>query len=110
MNTGLNWNILLPAVASFFALYLTYRGWSVNAQVSRKLEEQRHKNAINLEKQRAELKFTSDQIQYLYGPLMVLTKTYNAAYYSLTDLYGGKPVRAGFFDGSRLTSEELHQW
>jgi hypothetical protein len=76
-----------------------------------KLEQQRNDNAFKLESRKANHKYVSDQIQYLYGPLMSLCNARAAAMILFRlhrpDLKG----QAGdFFDKTERTPEQLKQW
>jgi hypothetical protein len=85
------------AIGAGVGWYITYRGWGVV-----------HRNAIDLEKRKAELTFTSDQIRYLYGPLTALCETRDAAMRALMKQLA--PGRTNFFDGADRTPEEKRQW
>jgi hypothetical protein len=104
-------SIISPTVALLgiaITAYITYRGWKTSYNNNAALELRKYENAINLEKRKTELSFISDQIRYLYAPLMALYKTRAAAFDALMTLHGGD--RRGFFDGTKLTSEDLRQW
>jgi hypothetical protein len=55
-------------------------------------------NNWRLERRKAELKFVSDQLQYLYGPLFALSEAGRRAARSLLDRHG---LKQNYFDPSR---------
>jgi hypothetical protein len=132
---------IAPLFGTFVALIaipitaiLTYRGWKVahdnasrleqqrneNAfrleqqrnETAFKLEQQRNDNAFRLESRRAKHKYVSDQIKYLYGPLMSLCTARDGAMNELIRLQ--RPDLKGktrdFFDKTERTPEQLKQW
>jgi len=120
-----NWAIIIGAIGAAVGWYLTYRGWAVARKTSFDLEnekyqniialeKEKYQNAIDLERRKAKLGFVSDQIRYLYGPLLALCKTRRSAFNALMERYGlepdGKTERAGYFDDTERTPEELRQW
>jgi hypothetical protein len=88
--------------------YFTYRGWSVVHNNNSALEQDKYRNAVDLEKRKAELQYVSDQIRYLYGPLTALCATRRAAFDAMMEKLA--PKRTSFFDGRKRTPEELQQW
>jgi hypothetical protein len=105
---GANFSVILTLFVAAAGWYLTYHGWRAQARNNRQAEQQKHQNAIDLESRKFRLGFVSDQIRYLYGPLMVLGRTRRAAFDALMTRYGSG--RRDFFDGTKRTPEELRQW
>jgi hypothetical protein len=105
---GSNFAVILTLFVAVVGWYLTYRGWHAQARNNRLAEQQKHQNAIDLESRKFRLNFVSDQIRYLYGPLMALGTTRRATFDALMARNGGE--RESFFDGAKRTPEELRQW
>jgi hypothetical protein len=88
----------LGAVAAAIVGWVfTYLGWTKT-----------HQNSLDLDKRRAELKFVSDQIQFLYGPLFSLGNASRVAIEAFAQKHA--PGRNSVFDGSKKTPEEYHAW
>src|SRR5256885_17037134 len=91
-----NWSYLVgiaAVVAAIVGWLVTLHGWKRvhknNETLERqkfdqslKLEEEKFIASLNLDKKRAELKFVSDQIQFLYGPLFALDRASEIAFKS----------------------------
>jgi hypothetical protein len=99
---------LLALLGVIITGLVTYRGWRTTFSNNAELERQKYENSINLEKQKTELAFVSDQIRYLYGPLWTLYLERAAGFNAMMTLHARG--RKNFFDGSKLTSEDLRQW
>ena len=91
-----SWQIA-PYLVAAITGYVTYSGWKVAKE-----------NAIELERRKAKLARINDQIQFLYGPLLALIKTRRAAFDDMSNIH--LKDTPSFFDGSKLTAEELRQW
>lgn len=98
---------------------LTYFGWSRTYKNSLdiennkfaatlSLESEKYNASLNLEKRRAELKFVSEQIQFLYGPLFSLGNASRLAFKAFSDKHA--PDRDFVFDGTKMSFEELRTW
>ncbi|MDR5757119.1 hypothetical protein [Caballeronia sp. LZ035] len=87
---------------------VTWRSWTVSREASARLEADRHAQAIDLEKLRAELHYVSEQIRLLYGPLTALCETRAASFIAL--MQKNAPGRQYYFDGNPRTPEDLRVW
>lgn len=65
-------------------------------------------NNVKLENRKAKLKYISDQLQYLYGPLFSLSNASNTAWITFRSRY--RPKGAFFSADNPPTQEELEQW
>jgi hypothetical protein len=65
-------------------------------------------NSVRLENRKSRLKYISDQIQYLYGPLFSLTQASGRAWVSFRSRC--RPGKAFFGQGSPPTEGELKEW
>jgi hypothetical protein len=63
---------------------------------------------IQIERKRAYLKRTSDQLQYLYGPLRALTFASNAAWSAFIQQYGSE--RQLLFEIDPINSDQIRRW
>jgi len=97
----------------------TYLGWerthknmldieSKKFAANLELERQKFLTSLDLDKKRAELKFVSDQIQLLYGPLFSLGQASRIAFDAFMKKYA--PGRRAFFDSQQRTPDELEIW
>lgn len=105
----------LTAISPFVAIVglvatmvFTPLGWSKALDNSRELEREKNINALKWEQRKAALQRISDQLRLLYGPLMSLVETRQAAMDQL--VYSQRPNAQGYFDGSRLPPEQLTEW
>jgi hypothetical protein len=117
-----NWTYLASlsaGVAVAVGWAVTYVGWrkahenNMNLEkfkfdASLKVEQKKLIDSLNLDKTRAELKFVSDQIQFLYGPLFAAGRASGIAFSSFMHRYA--PNRDAYFDGAKRTQEELQIW
>lgn len=117
-----NWTLLggLSAViAAIIGWIVTFLGWRRARRDNEALERQKFEQSLhlerekfvtslNLDKKRAELKFVSDQIQFLYGPLFSLDLASSVAYKSYSELFA--PSVEAYIEGIPRTPEELHAW
>jgi hypothetical protein len=115
---------LVALITALITVVFTYIGWRVAHENNFKLEQQKNDNAFKLEQQRnnnavtqesrrSELKYVSDQIQYLYGPMISLCTTRDAAFSELLRLHRPELKKGGprhFFDETERTPEQLQQW
>jgi hypothetical protein len=115
INSKLVAPLLTPSVtliAISITAVLTYLGWRVAREKDFRLEQERNANAIKFENRKANHKYVSDQIQNLYGPLMALCRTRDAAFGELLRLHRpelkGEP--GSYFDETRRSGEQLYQW
>ena len=65
-------------------------------------------NSVRLEQRKAKLKFVSDQLQYLYGPLFSLNSASIEAWTAFRSRY--RPGGPFFRQGDPPSEEELKQW
>jgi hypothetical protein len=88
----------LPTIGLIVTVALAFLGYAF-----------KYWNEIQLEKRKAEIKYVSDQIQYLYGPLYGLCAANQTAWETFMDEF--RPEGAPFFpeEGSP-TEEELLAW
>jgi hypothetical protein len=117
-----NWILLVTSGAVISATggwLLTYFGWSQahknsldlekrKLAANLRLEDQKFRISLNLDKKRAELKFVSEQIQFLYGPLFSLESASDIAFVAFMKLYASN--RDSFFDDKSRSKSELEAW
>jgi hypothetical protein len=117
-----NWTYLAGCgaiVAASIGWILTVVGWArvhrnnlaietKKFEAGLKLEREKFRASLNLDKKRAELKFVSDQIQLLYGPLFSLGNASELAFGAFMKL--NAHGRTAFFDGTERSSQELANW
>jgi hypothetical protein len=117
-----NWTSLAAlgtVITAAVGWLLTYLGWSEahknNLDLEKRklganlrLEEQKFRISLNLDKKRAELKFVSEQIQFLYGPLFSLESASEIAFLAFMELHA--PNRDAFFDGKKRSKSDLEAW
>jgi hypothetical protein len=65
-------------------------------------------NNLRLERKKSEIKFVSDQLEKLYGPLFSLTKASGTAWGSFRSRF--RPNSDIFSDTNPPTAEELREW
>jgi hypothetical protein len=117
-----NWTSLAAfgtVLAAAVGWLLTYLGWSEvhknnldleerKLSANLRLEEEKFRTSLNLDKKRAELKFVSEQIQLLYGPLFSLRSASQIAFLAFMELHASD--RNAFFDGKKRSKSELEAW
>ena len=117
-----NWTYLVSfsaAIAVVVGWILTLVGWTRvhqnNLIVETKkfesaleLEREKFRTSLSLDKKRAELKYVSDQIQLLYGPLFSLGSASEMAFHAFMNRHANG--RNYYFDGEERTPEELAIW
>lgn len=110
---------LAGGIAVVIGWLLTFLGWrnvrqnnetleKLKFDQSLRLERAKFIASLNLDKKRNELKFVSDQIQNLYGPLFALDLASAVAYNSYSELFA--PKIEAYIEGIPRTPEELQAW
>jgi hypothetical protein len=116
-----NWTYLggfAAVAAAAMGWVLTYAGWRQvhknnealewqKFQANLRLEKEKFITSLNLDKRRAELRFVSDQIQLLYGPLYALHSASENAFRSFVLLHANPD---GNIDDVPLTVHNFHFW
>ena len=91
MFDGVNWPATATVGLTVLGLFVAYA------------------NNLRLEKRKAEMKFLSDQLQYLYGPLFALTQAADEAWNSFMSKC--RPGEKYFFGGKHpLMPEDFKLW
>jgi hypothetical protein len=79
-----------------------------------KLEQQRNDNVLKMEDRKTRRQYISDQIRYLYSPVMALCENRDGAFNQLIALHRPElrrtPPPHYYFDETERTPEQLHQW
>ena len=87
----------LAQIGPYLAALVAYAGWRVT-----------YANAKRIEARKAKLARVDEQLQKLYGPLAALIQTRTAALNKFLALHRGGARH--FFDGEKLTPEQMRQW
>jgi hypothetical protein len=111
----MDWKLVAAITAPMLALigvmitqYFVYCGWKATYENNAQIERQKHLYSMNLERHKAELNLIGNQINDLYGPLLSLYNLRNSAFRALLTLHGNG--RKHFFDGTKLTADDLQKW
>ena len=92
------WLVQAMQLAPLAAVVAVAIGWIIT-----------YANSLRLERQKAQIKFVSDQLQFLYGPLFSLSSASFTAWQEFTSTW--PPGREAFFGiDPPPTEEELKQW